>query len=66
MLHFCVIFLFNFFSNSLFSYMLDGTAIKQAVDLGKQDNFDSCESLHTKCPINRENIMQIIENLLPA
>lgn len=46
--------------------MLDGTTIKQAVDLGKQGSFDSCESLYAKCPINRENVMKIIDNLLPA
>lgn len=54
------------YSNSLFSYLLDGTAIKQAADLGKQGSFDSCESLYQKCPINRDNVMKIIDNLLPA
>lgn len=46
--------------------MLDGTAIKQAVDAGKQGSFESCESLYTKCPINRENVLKIVDNLLPA
>lgn len=54
------------FSNSIFSYMLDGTAIKQAVELGKQGNSESCATLYSKCPINRENVMQIVGNLLPS
>lgn len=46
--------------------MVDGTAVKQAVDLGKQSDPEKCGSLYSKCPVNRENIMQVINTLLPA
>lgn len=56
----------NFYSNPLFSYMLDGSAIKQAVDMGKTGNLEKCASLYMKCPVSKENITQIITNLLPS
>ncbi|KAF2892935.1 hypothetical protein ILUMI_13229 [Ignelater luminosus] len=53
-------------NNSLFSYMLDGSAVKQAVDMGKQGDLEKCSSLYMKCPISRDNVMQVIASLLPA
>lgn len=53
-------------NNTIFSYLLDGSAIKQAIDLGKQGSLDKCASLYAKCPISRENVMQVIGNLLPS
>lgn len=46
--------------------MLDGSAIKQAVDLGKSGNVEKCDKLATKCPITKENITQVIASLLPS
>lgn len=48
----------------MFMYMLDGSAIKQAVDMGKK-GVEDCASLYSKCPVNRDNILQIISKILP-
>nr|CAH7714600.1 unnamed protein product [Callosobruchus chinensis] len=53
-------------NNTLLSYVLDGTAVKQAVDLGRSGDPDKCSSLLPKCAITRENILQIISNILPS
>nr|CAI5856739.1 unnamed protein product [Callosobruchus analis] len=53
-------------NNTLLSYVLDGTAVKQAVDLGRSGDADKCSSLLPKCAITRENILQIISNILPS
>lgn len=55
-----------YFSNSLFSYMLDGTAIKEAVEIGKNGDNEKCSSFYMKCPVNKENVMQIATSLLPS
>lgn len=54
-----------FFSNALFSYVLDGTAIKEAVEIGRKGEMERCSSFYTKCPVNKENFMQIATALLP-
>ncbi|VEN58188.1 unnamed protein product [Callosobruchus maculatus] len=53
-------------NNTLLSYVLDGTAVKQAVDLGRSADADKCSSLLPKCAITRENILQVISNILPS
>ncbi|XP_017779639.1 PREDICTED: uncharacterized protein LOC108564947 [Nicrophorus vespilloides] len=53
-------------NNSLFSYLLDGSSIKQAIDMGKQTDLQKCAALYMKCPVSKENVMQIIGTLLPA
>ena len=44
--------------------MLDGSSIKQAVDMGKRG--EECAGLYVKCPITKQNITQLISNLIPA
>lgn len=46
--------------------MLDGSAVKQAIDMGKQGDLEKCSSLYMKCPISRDNVMQVIASLLPS
>ncbi|KAB0792767.1 hypothetical protein PPYR_14726 [Photinus pyralis] len=58
--------LLNISNNSLVTYMLDGSAVKQAIDMGKQGDLDKCASLYVKCPISRENVLQVISSLLPS
>ncbi|RZC31918.1 zinc finger protein-like 1, partial [Asbolus verrucosus] len=53
-------FIFSLTNNSLFSYMLDGTTIKQAVDMGKEGDAERCSSLYAKCPVSKENITKVI------
>lgn len=45
--------------------MLDGSSIKQAVDMGKRSDPEKCANLYMKCPVSKENVMEIIKNLLP-
>lgn len=45
--------------------MLDGSSIKQAVDMGKRSDPENCSNLYMKCPVSKDNIMEIIKNLLP-
>lgn len=49
----------------MMSFLLDGTAIQQAVKLGKLDDPESCSPLYSKCPISKENVMQVVSSLLP-
>ncbi|KAJ3649553.1 hypothetical protein Zmor_021289 [Zophobas morio] len=58
--------IFALTNNTLFSYMLDGTAVKQAIDMGKEGDSERCSSLYSKCPISKENVMKVIASLLPA
>lgn len=46
--------------------MLDGSSIKQAVDMGKSEEIDQCASLYRKCPVNRDNIVKVITSILPV
>lgn len=46
--------------------MLDGTAVKEAAELGKQGDTEKCAAMYSKCPINRENVLQVVNSLLPA
>lgn len=50
----------------MISFLLDGTSVQQAIKMGKQSDLNSCQSLYAKCPVSRENIMQVISTLLPA
>lgn len=46
--------------------MLDGTAIKQAIDMGKAGDPEKCTSLFPKCPVTRESLLKVVTSLLPA
>lgn len=57
---------FLFASNALVEYMIDGTAIKQALAHGKNLDADSCDKLYSTCPLDKEQSMQILSKLLPT
>lgn len=48
--------------------MLDGTAIKDAVEIGKnnESNTKKCQDFYVKCPVNKENVVEIASSLLPS
>lgn len=54
------------FSNALIEYMLDGTAVKEALENGKNLNADPCEKLYPNCPLDRQQAMQVLSTLIPG
>lgn len=55
------------FSNALVDYMLDGTAIKEAIENGKNLNgVKDCDTIYPGCPLNKEQTLDIIGKLLPG
>lgn len=55
----------SFYRNALVEYMLDGTAIKEAVDNGKSIDGRDCDSIYPGCPLDRQSSMQVLTKLLP-
>ncbi|KAK9884142.1 hypothetical protein WA026_005093 [Henosepilachna vigintioctopunctata] len=53
-------------NNALVTQLLDGSSIKQAVDMGKVGDVEKCLSLYRSCPINKDNILKVITGMLPA
>lgn len=51
--------------NSLVDYMLGGTAIKEAIDNGKNQNGRECDSIYQTCPLDRQSTMQLLKKFLP-
>lgn len=45
--------------------MLDGTALKEAVQSGKDKNVN-CQSLYPRCEIDKATLMKIFSNALPS
>lgn len=52
--------------NSLVEYMLDGTAMKQALENGKNLNAESCEKLYAGCPLDKQQSLAVLSKLLPS
>lgn len=46
-------------------YLLDGTAIKEALEHGKETNDKTCEELYLSCPLNSKSATNILMKLLP-
>ncbi|CAG9766035.1 unnamed protein product [Ceutorhynchus assimilis] len=59
-------FVASFTKNPLFSYAIDGSAIKEAIKTGQLEDIDKCSSTYSKCPLNRENIVKVVSSLIPA
>lgn len=53
-------------SNALVEYMLNGTAIKEALQNGKNLDGDTCEKIYSFCPLTKEQSLQIFSKLLPT
>lgn len=58
--------LFSFCRNALVEYMLDGTAVKEALENGKNLNADNCDKLYAGCPLDKQQSLQVLSKLLPS
>lgn len=45
--------------------MIDGTAIKEAVNNGRNGNGRDCDIIYSNCPLDREGALQLMKKLLP-
>lgn len=52
-------------SNPLVEYMLNGTAIKEALTNGKNTKGRDCDELYPGCPLDRTSINGVLEKFLP-
>lgn len=57
----------NFCSNrnSIVDYMLDGTAIKDAIENGKNPTGRDCDTIYPACPLDRESALQLLKKFMP-
>lgn len=46
--------------------MLNGTAVKEAIENGKNLDADPCDKVYSSCPLDREQMLQILGKLLPS
>lgn len=51
--------------NSLVDYMLDGTAIKEAIKHGKSQTTRSCDDMYKTCPLDRQSALQVFKKMFP-
>jgi DM4/DM12 family len=51
--------------NSIIDYMLDGTAIKDAIENGKNPTGRDCDSIYPACPLDRQSALQMMKKFLP-
>ncbi|XP_065073022.1 uncharacterized protein Desi [Ochlerotatus camptorhynchus] len=51
--------------NSLVDYMLDGTAIKEAIKNGKSQQNRSCDDIYKTCPLDRQSALQVFKKMFP-
>lgn len=54
-----------FSRNSLVDYIIDGTAIKEAVENGKNLNGRECDLMYPSCPLDKKSAMNLLNQLLP-
>lgn len=45
--------------------MLDGTAIKEALENGKNAQQRDCDSIYPGCPLDKESINNMLNKFLP-
>lgn len=57
---------FKHFSNALIDYMLNGTAVKEALENGKNLDAEPCEKIYSSCPLNKDQTLQILSKLMPG
>lgn len=53
------------YSNALVDYMVNGTAIKEAIEHGKNLDGDSCDQLYSGCPLDKQQSLKLLTKLLP-
>ncbi|XP_073812706.1 DM4/DM12 domain-containing protein Desiccate isoform X2 [Musca autumnalis] len=51
--------------NSLMDYLLDGTAIKEALDQGRNTDAKPCGDIYMNCPLNSETVMKMLKRIVP-
>jgi DM4/DM12 family len=51
--------------NSIIDYMLEGTAIKDAIENGKNPTGRDCDSIYPACPLDRQSALQMMKKFLP-
>lgn len=51
--------------NSIVEYMLDGTAIKEAIDNAKSPTGRDCDAIYLACPLDRQSALQMMKKFLP-
>lgn len=61
----CNVICFQFYRNALVEYMLDGTAIKEALQNGKNMQERDCDSIYPGCPLDKTTINNMLTKLLP-
>lgn len=45
--------------------MIDGTAIKDAIENGKNPTGRDCDTIYPACPLDRQSALQMIRKFLP-
>jgi hypothetical protein len=45
--------------------MLEGTAMKDAIENGKNPQGRDCEVIYPACPLDRQSAMQMLKKFLP-
>jgi hypothetical protein len=50
------------YRNSVVNFMLDGTSIKQAVELGRSGG--NCGTTYARCPFTKESLFAAIKGLM--
>ncbi|XP_030763425.1 uncharacterized protein LOC115887988 isoform X1 [Sitophilus oryzae] len=59
-------FIMSFTNNPLFAYMAGGTVLKEAVDIGRTQDMDKCIEKYDKCPLTRQNVLNVLSTLIPT
>lgn len=53
-------------SNPLVEYMLNGTAVKEALAHGKNMQGRDCDALYPGCPLDRTSINGVLSKFMPS
>ncbi|XP_054733033.1 uncharacterized protein LOC129240966 isoform X1 [Anastrepha obliqua] len=51
--------------NALVDYLIDGTAIKEALEIGKRVNEKPCKQVYISCPMDNKTATDVLLKLLP-
>ncbi|XP_052866511.1 uncharacterized protein LOC128272687 [Anopheles cruzii] len=51
--------------NSIVDYMLDGTAIKEAIKNGKMQTARTCDEMYPSCPLDRQSTLKLFKKMFP-
>ncbi|KAG5669733.1 hypothetical protein PVAND_000027 [Polypedilum vanderplanki] len=51
--------------NSIVEYMLDGTAIKEAISNAKSPTGRDCDSIYLACPLDRQSALNLMKKFFP-